>query len=146
MFAAEVDRKIFENPKFDTTKLDDPFFLTIYDLMQMRKKEDKNYKPISWQQLNSPKYHLNITGLMDWANIQNQETLSLLRNNIDEIVIQTFQGTKTIENYQAYLQRIETLKLPFKVDLVQNGAWSKMKFYNVSYFKGYVVFLLRSEH
>ncbi len=67
------------------------------------------------------KYRLSITGLMDWANIQNQETLSLLRNNIDEIVIRTYQATKTIENYQAYLQRIETLKLPFKIGLVQKG-------------------------
>lgn len=34
-------------------------------------------------------YQLSMTSLMDWTNIQDQQTLQLLRDNIDEMVIQT---------------------------------------------------------
>ena len=91
-------------------------------------------------------YRLSITGLLDWTNFKDQNTLTLFRQNIDELVIQTYQGATTIPNYPEYLKRISVLRLPYKVGLVQHGTWfgnsTKQK---DPYFKGYVVFLLRSK-
>ena len=91
-------------------------------------------------------YRLSITGLLDWTNFKDQNTLTLFRQNIDELVIQTYQGATTIPNYPEYLKRISVLRLPYKVGLVQHGTWfgnsTKQK---DRYFKGYVVFLLRSK-
>ena len=90
-------------------------------------------------------YRLSITGFLDWTNFKDQNTLTLFRQNIDELVIQTYQGTTTIPNYPEYLKRISALRLPYKVGLVQHGTWfgnsTKQK---DRYFKGYVIFLLRS--
>jgi hypothetical protein len=90
-------------------------------------------------------YRLSVTGLLDWTNFKDQNTLTLFRQNIDELVIQTYQGTTTIPNYPEYLKRISALRLPYKVGLVQHGTWfgnsTKQK---DRYFKGYVIFLLRS--
>ena len=89
-------------------------------------------------------YQLSITGLMDWANIQDAETLRLLKDNIDELAIQTYQGSTTISNYQQYLQKVSKLNLPYKIGLVQHGEWNKsLDFKSDPNFKGYVVFLLR---
>ncbi|MEJ5035173.1 DUF3142 domain-containing protein [Acinetobacter sp. MYb177] len=91
-------------------------------------------------------YQLSITGLMDWTNVTNQETLNLLNNTIDELVIQTYQGSTTIPNYAAYLKKVSALKLPYKIGIVQHGQWHKpSKLENDTNFKGYVVFLLRSK-
>ncbi|ENW81616.1 MULTISPECIES: DUF3142 domain-containing protein [unclassified Acinetobacter] len=91
-------------------------------------------------------YRLSITGLLDWTNFKDQNTLTLFRQNIDELVIQTYQGTTTIPNYPEYLKRISALRLPYKVGLVQHGTWfgnsTKQK---DPYFKGYIIFLLRSK-
>lgn len=90
------------------------------------------------------KYQLSITGLMDWTNIQDIETLRLFRENISELVIQTYQGSTTIANYQTYLKKVSAMKLPYKIGLVQHGEWnSNLKLDSDSNFKGYVVFLLR---
>ncbi|RZG64337.1 DUF3142 domain-containing protein [Acinetobacter wuhouensis] len=90
-------------------------------------------------------YQLSITSLMDWTNIQNQNTLRLFRENIDEMVIQTYQGSTTIANYQQYLKKVSALKLPYKIGLVQHGEWNpNLNFKADSNFKGYVVFLLRN--
>lgn len=94
------------------------------------------------------KYQLSITGLLDWSNVQDQATLDLLRKNIDELVIQTYQGSTTIANYQAYLKRIAQLKLPYKIGLVQYGAWDSKLNSTLTIdpnFKGFVVFLLRDK-
>lgn len=89
-------------------------------------------------------YQLSITSLMDWANLRDPVTLRLFRENIDEMVIQTYQGTTTIPNYQAYLTKASTLKLPYKIGLVQHGKWDQqLKFDTDPNFKGFVVFLLR---
>ncbi len=91
-------------------------------------------------------YRLSITGLLDWTNFKDQNTLTLFRQNIDELVIQTYQGTTTIPNYPEYLKRISALRLPYKVGLVQHGTWfEKNTKQKDRYFKGYVVFLLRSK-
>ncbi|RYY79449.1 MAG: DUF3142 domain-containing protein [Moraxellaceae bacterium] len=89
------------------------------------------------------RYQLSITGLMDWVNAD-QGSLALLQQVVDEVVIQTYQGTQTIVHYQAYLPALVHLKMPFKIGLVQHGQWlAKPNFEKNPYFKGYVVFLLR---
>lgn len=91
-------------------------------------------------------YRLSITGLMDWTNIKNPNTLTLLRQNIDEIAIQTYRGSTTITNYSAYLAKVAQLQLPYKIGLVQHGQWQAPKYLAQDpNFKGYVVFLLRSK-
>ena len=83
---------------------------------------------------------------MDWTNVTNQETLNLLNNTIDELVVQTYQGSTTIPNYAAYLKKVSALKLPYKIGIVQYGEWHRPpKLENDPNFKGYVVFLLRSK-
>lgn len=90
------------------------------------------------------KYKLSITGLLDWTNVQNQQTLDLLRQNIDELAIQTYQGSSTIANYQSYLKKISAMKLPYKIGVVQHGTWNKsLNFNSDPNFKGFVIFLLR---
>ena len=90
------------------------------------------------------KYRLSITGLLDWTNVKDAETLQCLRENIDELTIQTYQGSKTIVNYQTYLMKVSKLNLPYKIGIVQQGQWdSQLNFASDPNFKGYVVFLLR---
>jgi len=92
-------------------------------------------------------YQLSITSLMDWGNLRDPDTLRLFRENIDEMVIQTYQGSTTIPNYQAYLTKASTLKLPYKIGLVQHGKWDhQLKFDTDPNFKGFVVFLLRQNN
>ncbi|MBL8320965.1 MAG: DUF3142 domain-containing protein, partial [Acinetobacter sp.] len=91
------------------------------------------------------KYRLSITGLLDWGNMQDQQALQLLRENIDELVIQSYQGSTTIPNYQSYLKKVSKLQLPYKIGIVQHGEWNpELNFAADPNFKGYVVFLLRS--
>ena len=52
-FPAEVDRQVFGSASFNTQNLNEPFFLTIYDLMQMRDSSAEGYRPITWTQLNT---------------------------------------------------------------------------------------------
>ncbi|MDO5542723.1 MAG: DUF3142 domain-containing protein [Acinetobacter sp.] len=89
-------------------------------------------------------YRLGITGLLDWTNVRNQTALALLRQNIDEIAIQTYQGSTTIPNYANYLAKISQLKLPYKIGVVQHGQWQAPSHLTKDpNFKGYIVFLLR---
>jgi hypothetical protein len=87
-------------------------------------------------------YRLSITGLLDWSSNGDIESINKLRNVIDEVVIQTYQGRKTITNYNAYLPALKRLTLPFKIGLVQNGEWQAPEYLEASpWFRGYVVFL-----
>ena len=52
---AEIDRRIFDSQYFDPKNFKDPFFLTVYDLMAMRKPSDEKDQPISWTELNAQK-------------------------------------------------------------------------------------------
>lgn len=89
------------------------------------------------------RYQLSATGLLDWSHAD-ANTIMALNRSLDEIVIQTYQGKKTIANYQAYLPALGQLKMPFKIGLVQHGQWlATPNFEKNPYFRGYVVFLLR---
>ncbi len=52
------------------------------------------------------KYRLSITGLLDWSANGDPEKLAALGNMVDEIVVQTYQGRKTIPGYENYLARL----------------------------------------
>lgn len=89
------------------------------------------------------RYQLSVTGLMDWANAK-PAALHNLKTSVNEIVVQTYQGTRTINNYQAYLPALGRLEIPFKIGLVQHGQWAPSHAVEKNpYFKGYVIFLLR---
>ncbi|WP_026868456.1 DUF3142 domain-containing protein [Inquilinus limosus] len=91
-----------------------------------------------------PEYRLSITGLMDWGSNADPEAINQLQGVVDEVVVQTYQGRRTIPNYRAYLPRIARLTLPFRIGLVQHGEWEAPTALTESpWFRGYVVFLLK---
>jgi len=88
---------------------------------------------------------LSITGLLDWSSSINVDQVNQLKRIVDEVVIQTYQGRRTISNYNAYLPRVGRLRLPFRIGLVQGGKWNAPPYLAANpMFRGYVVFLLNS--
>ena len=87
-------------------------------------------------------YRLSITGLLDWSSRIGTGDVNRLRGIVDEVVVQTYQGRRTIENYSAYLPRVSRLTLPFKIGLIQGGTWDAPTYIATSpWFRGYVVLL-----
>jgi len=85
---------------------------------------------------------LSITGLLDWSSQGDPDALSALGGVIDEVVLQTYQGRRTIPGYGAYLARLGRLKIPFKIGLIQGGEWTPPPDLEANpRFRGYVVFL-----
>lgn len=85
---------------------------------------------------------LGVTGLLDWANADPQ-ALNALAGTLDEVVLQTYQGRRTVPGYQDYLARLQQLALPFRIGLVQGGDWQpRHDPADSPWFRGYVVFLL----
>ena len=89
---------------------------------------------------------LGITGLMDWSSRADPGGLKAITSVVDEIVIQTYQGRKTIPGYAAYLAQLGALNVPYKLGLVQGGEWSAPRaLASDPHFKGYVVFLVNPD-
>lgn len=87
-------------------------------------------------------YQLSITGLLDWSSHGDIAAINQLKSVVDEVTIQTYQGRKTISNYNAYLPALQRLTLPFKIGLIQNGQWQPPKeLASHPWFQGYIVFL-----
>jgi len=85
---------------------------------------------------------LGITGLLDWSSQGDSATLNGLGSVVDEIVLQTYQGRRTLPGYAAYLVSLERLKVPFKIGLAEGGDWSAPpELARNPQFRGYVVFL-----
>ena len=85
---------------------------------------------------------LSITGLMDWSSNADPAAIAQLKGVVDEVVVQTYQGRKSISDYAAYLPRMNRLGLPFKVGLIQGGVWEAPGYLQGNeWFRGYVVFL-----
>ena len=85
---------------------------------------------------------LSITGLLDWSSQGDSTVLNGLNGVVDEIVLQTYQGRRTIPGYQAYLASLSKLTVPFRIGLAQGGEWSAPASLAANpYFRGYVVFL-----
>jgi hypothetical protein len=69
--------------------------------------------------------------------------LAKLAGVVDEVVIQTYQGRRTIPGYEGYMDSLRRLPLPFRVALVEGGQWREPRgLAGNPRFRGYVVFLL----
>ena len=87
-------------------------------------------------------YQLSVTGLLDWSNQADDSQFMQLSDAIDELVIQTYQGTTTLTDYAQYLEKLENLPFDFKVGIIEGGQWQGAAFLEKNpHFKGYVVFL-----
>ncbi|MGK9173988.1 DUF3142 domain-containing protein [Yokenella regensburgei] len=86
-------------------------------------------------------YALGVTGLLDWAKTGNIDVLNTLP--VDELVIQSYQGRKTVPNYSEYLPALSGLRIPFKLGLVQGGEWDTTRVPHFSeHYRGTVVFMV----
>ena len=89
------------------------------------------------------RYRLSVTGLLDWSANGDPRALAALEGTVDEVVIQTYQGRRTIPGYPAYFARMDRFGVPFKVGLVQHGEWTPPAgLEGQPKFRGYVVFLV----
>ncbi|MCJ2178094.1 DUF3142 domain-containing protein [Novosphingobium album (ex Hu et al. 2023)] len=89
------------------------------------------------------KWQLSITGLMDWSAGGDAQGLAALAGVVDEIVVQTYQGRRTVPGYESYLRSLQRLGMPYRIALVEGGEWSAPAgLEQDSRFKGYVVFLI----
>jgi len=87
-------------------------------------------------------YRLSITGLLDWSSNAEPAAIDQLKGVVDEVVVQTYQGRRTIPDYERYLPRVARLQLPFRIGLAQYGEWRAPDYLAHSpWFRGYVVFL-----
>jgi hypothetical protein len=85
---------------------------------------------------------LGITGLLDWSANGDPAGLDALAGVVDEVVLQIYQGRRVIPGYAGYLARLDRLKLPFRIGLLQNGEWRPPPGLETNpNFGGYVVFL-----
>jgi hypothetical protein len=86
---------------------------------------------------------LSITGLLDWSSQGDPAALAALGGVVDEVVLQTYQGRRTIPGYEAYVARLARLEIPFRIGLVQGGEWRPPPDLAANpWFRGYVVFLM----
>jgi hypothetical protein len=93
-----------------------------------------------------PGYRLSITGLLDWSSQGDSAALGALGGVVDEVVLQTYQGRRTIPGYEAYLARLSRMTIPFKIGLVEGGDWTAPPDIAANpWFRGYVVFLKNPE-
>lgn len=89
---------------------------------------------------------LGITGLLDWSANGDPKGLDALAGVVDEAVLQIYQGRHVIPGYQAYLAKLDRLKLPFRIGLLQGGEWRPPPGLEENpWFRGYVTFLVNPE-
>jgi hypothetical protein len=89
------------------------------------------------------RFKLSATGLLDWPAHARKEDLAALAGALDEIVIQTYQGSTTIPEYAQYIDAVRRLPLPYRLALVEQGEWqAPPDLARDERFRGYVVFLL----
>ena len=85
---------------------------------------------------------LGITGLLDWSANGDPAGLDALAGTVDEMVLQIYQGRHVIPGYARYLAKLDRLKVPFRIGLLQGGEWTPPPgLANNPNFRGYVVFL-----
>jgi hypothetical protein len=88
---------------------------------------------------------LGITGLLDWSANGDPAGLDALAGTVDEVVLQIYQGRRVIPGYADYLARLDRLKVPFRIGLLQGGDWVAPAGLEANpNFRGYVVFLVNS--
>jgi len=89
------------------------------------------------------RFALGVTGLLDWAKTGNIAVLNTLP--VDELVVQTYQGRHTVPGYARYLPALHGLRIPFKIGVVEYGAWDRRYERDLAaspYYRGAVVFAL----
>lgn len=87
---------------------------------------------------------LSITGLMDWSAGGDPRALRRLAGIVDEVVVQTYQGRRTIPGYEMYLRSLARLGMAYRIGLVEGGSWEPPEHLaHDPNMRGYVVFLLR---
>ena len=92
------------------------------------------------------RYALSITGLLDWSANADSLALNGLGQTVDEVVLQTYQGRHTVAGYETYVRRLDRMQIPFRLGIVQNGAWCPAPtIARNPHFRGYVVFLVNPE-
>ncbi len=69
------------------------------------------------------RWRLSATGLMDWPANASQTDLTAMAEALDEIVVQTYRGTRTVPDYRTYLSATERLDLPFRVAIMDGAHW-----------------------
>jgi len=85
---------------------------------------------------------LGITGLLDWSSRGDPQGLDALAGAVDEIVLQIYQGRHVIPGYEQYLIRLNRLRIPFRIGLLEGGGWQQpATLASNPYFRGFVVFL-----
>lgn len=90
-----------------------------------------------------PGTRLSVTGLLDWSAHGDPAALAGLAGTVDEIVVQTYQGRRTIPGYAGYLRALTRLSLPYRVGIVTDGQWREPDFLRADPdYRGTVVFLL----
>src|ERR1700722_2441514 len=67
---------------------------------------------------------LSITGLLDWSSQGDSAALDALGGVVDEVVLQTYQGRRTIPSYQAYMASLGRMTIPFRIGLAEGGDWN----------------------
>lgn len=86
---------------------------------------------------------LSITGLLDWSANGDPDQLAAIATSVDEVVLQVYQGRRTIPGYQGYLAQLKRMRQPFRIGLVQGGEWREPEgLQSNRWFRGYVVFLV----
>ena len=59
------------------------------------------------------------------------------------MVLQIYQGRRTIPGYARYLTRLDRFRVPFRIGLPQGGEWRAPAGLDANpMFRGYVVFLM----
>lgn len=90
------------------------------------------------------RYRLSVTGLLDWSAHGDPAALARLAGTVDEVVIQTYQGRRTIPGYETYLAGLSRLPFPYRVGVVEGGEWREPSgLARDPHYRGTVVFLLR---
>ena len=85
---------------------------------------------------------LGTTGLLDWSSHGDSQALDVLAGSVDEVVLQIYQGRHVIPGYEQYLTRLDRLKIPFRIGLLEGGEWQQTaSLVSNPYFRGFVVFL-----
>ncbi len=66
---------------------------------------------------------LSVTGLLDNYANGDPAALASLAGALDEVVVQTYQGRRTVPGYERYLAAFPRLAVPHKVAVVEGGEW-----------------------
>jgi hypothetical protein len=68
--------------------------------------------------------------------------LAALAGVVDEVVLQIYQGPRVIPGYADYLAKLDRLKIPFRIGLLQGGERRMPRqLPSNPWFRGFVIFL-----